>query len=66
MFGNPFYRAGQAHVFCVPHLGSGEGGNESFHKGEMVIDGMGREERKGSRKTPRFLSSTTELTRGIP
>lgn len=39
----------------MPHLGGGKEGNESFPKGEIAVDGIGREERKESRMIPRFL-----------
>lgn len=35
----------QANVYLVPCLGSGERGNESFHNGEMVIDGVERDQK---------------------
>lgn len=35
----------QANVYCVPYLGGGERGDESFHKGEMVIDGVERDQK---------------------
>lgn len=45
-----------ANILCVPWLGSGKGANESFHKGEIAMNGIRRETRKGSRTTLRFLS----------
>ena len=35
----------QANVYCVPYLGGGEQGNKPFHKGEMVIDGVERDQK---------------------
>lgn len=43
-------------MLIVSYLGGRKEGNESFHRGEIAIDGMGRKERKESRMILRFLS----------